>query len=207
MCPERTYQDKAGQTECRPCQNRPSITVKSSEHYNSRCRPSRPDHASIVALTKLPNRKSSSSTIHTRQLSSSTGKLGKIAAGHTSFHENKPITTSINDKYIRYKHRRHHHPAVSQHYQLATGRSAVSRNPFTVSTNDTDGIDDAEDPCYPNPCLAGGTCFRSTRYADNNRIVSSFKCSCRVGIKGNCTILIPLLKRKNLLTIVRDVLL
>jgi hypothetical protein len=190
LCPERTYQDKAGQTECRPCPNRPSITVKSSEHYNSRCRPSRPDHTSIVALTKLPNRKSSSSTIHTRQLSSSssTGKLGKIAAGHTSFHENKPITTtSINDKYIRYKNRRHHHPAVSQQYQLATGRSTVSRNPFTVSTNDTDGIDDAEDPCYPNPCLAGGTCFRSTRYADNNRIVSSFKCSCRVGTKGNHT--------------------
>lgn len=186
MCPERTYQDRAGQTECRPCPNRPSVTVKSSEHYNSRCRPSRPDHASIVALTKLPNRKSSSSTIQTRQLSSSaSGKLGKIAAAHST-----QTSPNHNDKFTsssKYKNRRHHqHPVSQQPYQLATGRSAVSRNSFTSpAINDTAGIvDDDEDPCSPNPCLAGGTCFRSTRYADNNRIVSSFKCSCRVGTKG-----------------------
>ncbi|XP_046642904.1 uncharacterized protein LOC124328244 isoform X1 [Daphnia pulicaria] len=187
LCPERTYQDRAGQTECRPCPNRPSVTVKSSEHYNSRCRPSRPDHASIVALTKLPNRKSSSSTIQTRQLSSSaSGKLGKIAAAHsqTSPNHNDKFTSSS-----KYKNRRHHqHPVSHQqpYQQLATGRSAVSRNSFTSpAINDTAGIvDDDEDPCSPNPCLAGGTCFRSTRYADNNRIVSSFKCSCRVGTKG-----------------------
>ncbi|XP_046644446.1 neurogenic locus notch homolog protein 2-like [Daphnia pulicaria] len=186
LCPERTYQDRAGQTECRPCPNRPSVTVKSSEHYNSRCHPSRPDHASIVALKKLPNRKSSSSTIQTRQLSSSaSGKLGKIAAAHTQTSPNH------NDKFTsssKYKNRRHHQHPVShqQPYQLATGRLAVSRNSFTSpAINDTAGIvDDDEDPCSPNRCLAGGTCFRSTRYADNNRIVSSFKCSCRVGTKG-----------------------
>jgi hypothetical protein len=150
-----------------------------------------------VALTKLPNRKSSSSTIQTRQLSSSaSGKLGKIAAAHTQTSPNH------NDKFTsssKYKNRRHHQHPVSQqqpYQQLATGRSAVSRNSFTSpAINDTAGIvDDDEDPCSPNPCLAGGTCFRSTRYADNNRIVSSFKCSCRVGTKGTWSLYSAALK-------------
>lgn len=176
-CPARTYQDRVGQTECRPCPNRPSV-VKSSEHSNARCqhRPNRPVHPSIVALTKLPNRKSldRSAAIQTRQ---SVGKLGKTAAAHT-LREDDDKQTSSDSKHIKYKNRRHHQNS----YQLASGREAVSRNSLTT-INET--LADPEDPCWPNPCLAGGTCFRSTRYADySNRIVSSFKCSCRVGTKG-----------------------
>lgn len=176
-CPARTYQDRVGQTECRPCPNRPSV-VKSSEHSNARCqhRPNRPVHPSIVALTKLPNRKSldRSPAIQTRQ---SAGKLGKTAAAHT-LREDDDQQTSSDSKHIKYKNRRHHQNS----YQLASGREAVSRNSLTT-INET--LADPEDPCWPNPCLAGGTCFRSTRYADySNRIVSSFKCSCRVGTKG-----------------------
>ena len=186
-CPLGTFQDRAGQTECKPCSNRPSVTP--SGYYNSRClqRTSRPVHSSIVALAKLPNRKSSwtlasPSAIKTRQLN---GKLGNVAAAHTTTTAvaYKQVTDTVA-KYNKKKamqfqesssKNRRHHP---HSYQLTTGRAAVAKNPSV--TNDTT-ID--EDPCVPNPCLAGGTCFRSVRYTEN-KIVSTFKCSCRLGTKG-----------------------
>ncbi len=193
-CPVGTFQEKAGQTECKPCSNRPFVT-SSGVYYNSRClqqRTSRPAHSSIVALAKLPNRKSSwlatPSAIKTRQLNS---KLGNVAAAHTAVFPDKRVTDTAN-KYNKkkaaqpltqqssVKYRRHH----PHSYQLTkgprTGHSSVTNGSSSSSTT----IDDEDDPCVPNPCLAGGTCFRSVRYDENNKIVTSFKCSCRLGTKG-----------------------
>lgn len=191
-CPDGTYQDRGGQTECRPCTDRSLGTP--SGHYISRCqrRSGRPVHPSIVAVSKLPNRKSRLSspitTIQTRQLN---GKLGNVAAAYT-FADKQVVDTKHSGKknQFLYSHQqpssssksRRHHPYP---YQLATSRMAISRS--SAVTNET--LDD--DPCSPNPCLAGGACFRAVRYAENNRIVNSFKCSCRPGTtgknKGRCS--------------------
>lgn len=163
--------------------------ASSSEHYNSRCRQraSRPVHPFVVGLAKLPNRKSwPASPSGGRQ--SSNGKLGNVAAAHTlsSERNNKPMTEAKYKKFQQFqqsslKNRRHYsHP-----YQLATGRTTGKMLTKSLPTNDT--IED-DDPCFPNPCLAGGTCFRAVRY-DKNQIVSSFKCSCRLGTTGKQNVL------------------
>lgn len=179
-CPEGTFQDRAGQTECRSCPIRPSVT--SSDHYNSRCRPrtSRPLLPHIVGLAKLPNRKSSSWSPSSTKTRHANGKLGSVAAGHTLSADRKKPITDTKYKKMQFQQSsmksRRHYP---HSYQLATGRATDKLMTKSLSTNDT--IDD--DPCFPNPCLAGGTCFRAVRY-DNNKIISSFKCSCRIGTTG-----------------------
>lgn len=147
--------------------------MASSGHYKSRCRP---DHPLVAVLAKLPNRKSwQPSAIKTN------GKLGNVAAA-LLLQPDPPISKSKYKKsqfqQSTAKSRRHYPDLYSSAKNAWSTKDKLTYKSF-IANNTVD----EHDPCSPNPCQAGGTCFRAARY-DNNQIISSFKCSCRVGTKG-----------------------
>lgn len=187
-CPEGTYQDRPGQTECWPCSKRPS---NSTHHYNVRCKRRtkefaghHPALAVLLANKHLIRNKSlsyKSGKVNIRPILSK--KLGSIAPVSLSFKHH----LKINDYPSKYSKKSSKKPFTSKSrrnladYYPATGTTSSLKQ---KKSNFTDGALSEDDPCWPNPCLAGGTCFRTSRFDDNNNLVQNFKCACRPGATG-----------------------
>lgn len=184
-CPDGTYQDRPGQTECWPCSKRPNDP---SFHYSSRCQKRRkelaghhhPAIAVLLANKHLIRNKSNANFSSVRN-----SKLGQIAAAATP----PPNYNSINyrpSKYSKKSLKKSRLPSsktrrnLVQYYPATGGETERLKKKKANETVESP----EDDPCWPSPCLEGGTCLRTKRFDDDNNLVPHFKCSCRPGATG-----------------------